>query len=88
MVGNIRVDTEECECLAKTGQSREVSANSYPNNPSCSPAGDVAGGGRLTAGDLWTTGPDWWSALWGPGARAPLVGKRRGGGGGAPRGRG
>lgn len=82
MGGTIRVDTEECEGLAKTRQSKEGSANSYPNNPSCSPPGDVAGGGGLTAGDLWTTGPDCWSALWGPGAWAPLAGKRLGAGGG------
>ncbi|XP_019485363.1 PREDICTED: atypical kinase COQ8B, mitochondrial isoform X7 [Hipposideros armiger] len=40
--------------------------------------GNVAERGGPTAGDLWTAGPDCWSALWGPGAWAPLVGKRLG----------
>ncbi|KAM5210070.1 atypical kinase COQ8B, mitochondrial isoform 2-T2 [Hipposideros larvatus] len=40
--------------------------------------GNVAESGGPTAGDLWTAGPDCWSALWGPGAWAPLVGKRLG----------
>ncbi|KAM5210071.1 atypical kinase COQ8B, mitochondrial isoform 3-T3 [Hipposideros larvatus] len=39
---------------------------------------NVAESGGPTAGDLWTAGPDCWSALWGPGAWAPLVGKRLG----------
>ena len=46
--------------------------------PSSSPPDTVAGGGGPTACDLWTAGPDYWSALWGPGAGAPLLGKRLG----------
>lgn len=54
------------------------SHNCYPNNPSSSPPDNVAGGGGPTTGDLWTVGPDYWLALWGPGAWAPLLGKRLG----------
>ena len=54
------------------------SHHSYPSNSSSSPPGDVAGGWGPTAGDLWTTGPDSWSTLWGPGFWAPLLGKRLG----------
>lgn len=51
-------------------------SHNYPNNPPSSPPGDVAEGGGSTAGDLWTVGPDCWSALWGSGAWASLAGKR------------
>ena len=59
-------------------QRRDQSYNSYPYSPSSSPPDNVAGGGGPTACDLWTAGPDYWSALWGPGARAPLLGKSLG----------
>lgn len=75
-----RVDTEEHGGLAKKP------GNSHLNNPSSSPPGNVAEGGGPTSGDRWTAGPDCWSALWGPGAWAPPLGKRLGSR--SPRGRG
>lgn len=57
-------------------QRRDQSHNSYPYSPSSSSLDNVAGGGGPTACDLWTAGPDYWCALWGPGAGAPLLGKR------------
>lgn len=59
-------------------QQEGQSHNSSLNNPSFSPPGDVAGGQGPTEEDLWTTGPDYWSVLWGPGAWTPLVGKSLG----------
>ena len=69
--GSLRVDREE----------REAKKRSVPQLlpiPSSSPPDNVAGGGGPTACVLWTAGPDYWSAVWGPGAGAPLLGKRLG----------
>lgn len=70
----VRADTRT-EGLGWVEQSGRSAHNSCPSNSSSSPPGDVAGGGGPPAGDLWTAGPDCWSALRGPGVWATLVGK-------------